>query len=185
MNPTLRNLLVFAGVTIGGFGVYIAKSNSDPQAVKTAALADGFVARAAEAEVRASPAGLAWLADAGIVAPKYARLQFPVAVGVGKEWDGGDVVILPDLPFDKLLLVQDSAITTTTCAARPGVCPLYGDGRPFKVVGHACAWKPTAGAACTKSDGGDPGVQNTMQPGTFAGASCVARPCVMVQGDPE
>lgn len=185
MSPALRNLLVFTGLVVSGFGVYLAAPGSDPTAIKTAAIADGFVARAAEAEFRVSPAGVAWLADAGIVAPTYVRLQFAVALGIGKEWDGGNVVILPDLPFDFLIRVQEAAVTTTICAARPGVCGLYGDVRPFKVVAHSCAWKPVGVSTCTRSDGGSVGDRTTMQPGEWAGAGCVAKNCVVIAGDVE
>ncbi len=48
-----------------------------------------------------------------------------------------------------------------------------------------CAWKPTAGAACTQSDGGNPGVQNTMQPNLWAGAGCVRKACTEIAGTPS
>lgn len=46
-----------------------------------------------------------------------------------------------------------------------------------------CAWKPNAGATCTKLDGGNPGVQNTMQPGQWVGAGCVRKSCIEIAGD--
>lgn len=46
-----------------------------------------------------------------------------------------------------------------------------------------CAWKPNAGATCTRLDGGNPGVQNTMQPGQWTGAGCVRKACVEIAGD--
>lgn len=46
-----------------------------------------------------------------------------------------------------------------------------------------CAWKPNAGAACTKLDGGNPGVENTMQPGQWIGAGCVRKSCIEIAGD--
>ncbi len=45
-----------------------------------------------------------------------------------------------------------------------------------------CAWKPTAFAACTKIDGGNPGVTNTMQAGMWAGAGCVRKACTEMAG---
>lgn len=183
MTQTLRNMLVATSVVIGGFAVYLAAPASFPDAVKTQALAEGFVARAAEAEFEVTPAGIAWLADAGLAAPRYVRLQFAVAIGAGKESDGGDVAILPDLPFAFIHRVQDSAITTTACAARPGVCPLYGADRPFKVVAHSCAWRPAGGSNCALVDGGNPGDQNTMLPGQWVGAGCRPKSCVEIAGD--
>lgn len=182
MSQTLRNLLLATGLVVGGFAIYTVAPGSDPTVVKTQALGEGFVARAAEAEFELTPAGLAWFADAGLVAPTYTRLQFAVAIGTGKEADGGDVVVIPALPLDKIQQVQNTAVTVTACAARPGVCPLYGADRPFKVVPHACAWRNPDAGLCTLVDGGDPGDFNTMQPGGFAGAGCQLKSCVEIAG---
>jgi hypothetical protein len=187
MSPTLRNLLVAAGV-LGVSTIYVLAPGADDNAVKTAALADGFVARAAEAEFSITPAGRAWLLDAGLDAPPYARLQFPIGLGVGKEPDGGNSVILPDLPFTKLRVVRLQDVDVATCASRPNICPLWGTDRPFRVVQHLCAWKPNAGAACGRinPDGGaalDPGVANTMQPASWVGAGCVRKACVEIAGE--
>lgn len=209
MSPALRALLTATGVTVAGFGVYFVAPGANPDEVRATALADGFVARAAEAEFSLTPAGRAWLADAGITAPAYARLQFPVGLGLGKEShvctgfrlndggstgevnpdggsecsDGGNVVILPDLPFQLLRRVRFEDLDVATCASRPNVCPLWGTARPFRVTAHSCAWKPSAGAVCTKSDGGNPGVENTMQPGTWVGAGCRPKSCVEIAGE--
>lgn len=58
------------------------------------------------------------------------------------------------------------------------------NGWPIEAVASAmfpCAWKPNAGAACTKMDGGDPGVENTMS--EWVGAGCVRKACLEVAGD--
>lgn len=183
MSAALRNLLVAVGLTVGVSTLYVVAPGADPDEVRLLALGDGFVARVAEAEFSLSPAGRAWLADAGVTAPAYARLQFPIGLGAGKEADGGNVIILPDLPLWALQRVQIADVNLATCAARPNVCPLWGAARPFRVALHVCAWRPTAGAACTTLDGGNPGVRNTMQPGQWAGAGCQRKACVVIAGE--
>lgn len=62
------------------------------------------------------------------------------------------------------------------------------NGWPIEAVATGvfpCAWKPNAGAACTLADGGNPGLQNTMQPGDWVGAGCVRKACVEVAGTPS
>lgn len=59
-------------------------------------------------------------------------------------------------------------------------------GWPIEAVATGtfpCAWKPRDGGVCTTLDGGDPGVENTMQPGQWAGAGCVRKACVEIAGD--
>lgn len=178
MSNALQKLLLATGLVVGGFSLYIIAPTSTPTEVKNLALAEGCVARAAEAEFTVNAAGRLWLADAGIAVPQYVRLQFPVGICAGS-----NDAILPDLPFKKLSLLRLEDITTTPCADRPGVCTLWGNDRPFKVAVHQCAWKPNAGAACTKTDGGNPGVENTMRPGTYVGAGCVKKSCVEMAGE--
>lgn len=60
------------------------------------------------------------------------------------------------------------------------------NGWPVEAVATSafpCAWKPSAGATCTRVDGGNPGVENTMQAGQWAGAGCVRKACTEVAGD--
>lgn len=59
------------------------------------------------------------------------------------------------------------------------------DGGAKEFSEWPCAWKPTAGARCTKADGGNPGVHNTMQPGEFAGPNCVRKACVLFAGESD
>ncbi len=183
MSPALRNLLIATGVVVSGAALYVVRGNTDPNEVRLLALGDGCVARAAEAEFSITVAGRAYLLDAGINAPRYARLQFPVGLCVGGEADGGNTVILPDLPTQHLRQIRLEDGDVASCASRPGVCTLWGDARPFKVTTHACAWKPDAGAACTQIDGGSVGVENTMQPGRFAGADCRRKSCNEIAGE--
>ncbi len=46
-----------------------------------------------------------------------------------------------------------------------------------------CAWRNDAGATCGFVDGGEPGLQNTMQAGQWVGAGCWRKSCVEVAGD--
>ncbi|MCX6951339.1 MAG: hypothetical protein NTV51_04025 [Verrucomicrobia bacterium] len=177
MKPNLAALLVALGVSVGGIALYGVKDDVPNWEIRAAALDAGCVARAAEGEFLIRPAGRAWLLDAGINAPKYARIQFPVAVC------GDAGVILPDLPTGKIDFFNPKDISIATCGARPGVCPLFGEDRPFKLVAKVCAWKSRDAGNCTRSDGGDPGWENTMQPGQFAGAGCILKACVEVAGD--
>lgn len=181
MSPTLRNMLFATSVVVGGFAVYLIAPGTDANDVKLTALGQGCVARAAETEFAVTDEGRAWLADAGIVAPEYVRLQFPVGLCP----DAG-AAILPDLPYRKLRFVRLESADVTACGARPGVCALWGNSRPFKVVSHRCAWKPNASADCMlRRDGGtvDPGVENTMQPGDFVGTGCVLKSCTEIAGE--
>lgn len=50
-------------------------------------------------------------------------------------------------------------------------------------VALTCAWKPVGGSNCVRLDGGDPGNENTMQPGQFVGAGCVLKSCWEFAGD--
>lgn len=182
MTPALRALVFATALSIGGFSVYRVKVGIDDVQLRNEAVDAGFVARSAEATFRVTPEGQAWLQDAGLAAPRYARLQFPVGVrGASNE------ALLPSFRPDFLRFVDESEIDVGTCASRPGVCPLFGDARPFRVVAHACAWKPNAGAACARllTDGGtmNPGVENTMQPGQWVGAGCARTPCTVVAGE--
>lgn len=64
--------------------------------------------------------------------------------------------------------------------------PVTDAGWPFFDVTprpHLCAWKPRDGGVCTTLDGGNPGFENTMQPGQFAGAGCVLKSCVEIAGE--
>lgn len=183
MSPALRNLLLATAAIVGGFGVYLVAPGSNADAVRIAALGDGFVVRAAEAEFSVTPAGRGWMADAGLVAPAYVRLQFPVGVGLGKEVDGGNAIIIPEFPSSRLRRVRFEDLDVMPCAARPSVCQLWGTPLPFRVTPHLCAWRPSAVAACTRLDGGSPGVENTMQPGAWVGSGCVVKSCVEIAGE--
>ncbi len=178
MSPTLRNLLLATGVTVGGVAIFIIAPGANPDEVKLQALGEGCVARAAETEFSITEEGRAWLEDAGLPAPQYARMQFPVGLCL----DAG-TAILPDLPYRKLRYVRLESADVASCASRPGVCGLWGNARPFKLVPHQCAWKPTAEADCAIWDGGDPGVENTMRAGVFVGAGCVKKSCVEIAGE--
>jgi hypothetical protein len=177
MKPNLAALLVALSVSVGGITLYGVKEDVPDWQLRAEALDAGCVARAAEAELLLTPFGQAWLADAGLNPQKYARLQFPVAVC------GDAGVILPDLPKKALNLFRPGATSVTTCAARPGVCQLFGNDRPFKLVPNVCAWKSPDAGNCAKADGGNPGFLNTMQPGEFVGAGCILKACVEVAGE--
>lgn len=76
-------------------------------------------------------------------------------------------------------------------------CPSQDGGNAFGVavddagwpvfatssVAFPCAWKARDGGVCTRVDGGNPGFENTMQPGQFAGAGCQLKACVEIAGD--
>lgn len=177
MKKSLLALLVATGVTIGGVSLYAVKPGVTDRELQAATADAGCVSRAAEAEFLVSKEGQQWLDDAGLKAPKYARMQFPVAVC------GDAGIILPQLPKRDLDLFQVKAISLTTCAARPGVCQKAGEDRPFVLVPNVCAWRPKGAKDCTKVDGGNPGDENTMQPGEFAGPGCVRKACVEVAGE--
>ena len=177
MNKNLLALLVALGVSVGGIALYGVKEDVPNWQLRAEALDAGCVARAAEAEILLTPFGRAWLADAGLNAQKYARLQFPVALC------GDAGAILPDLPPRAMNLFRPGSVSVTACAARPGVCPLFGEDRPFRLVPNVCAWRPRGAKDCTKVDGGNPGDENTMQPGEFAGPGCVRKACVEVAGE--
>ena len=180
MNPTLMALLVATGLRFGSYAIYEPAEGADPKVIQAVALDAGFVARVAEGEFRIRDT--AWATDGGF-AGHYVRLQFPIGVGVGLNTDGGNVILYPDLPERLITEVRAADFSVGTCAARPGVCPLYGRQRPFVVVPHLCAWKPNTGAACVRLDGGNPGVANTMQPGQWIGAGCALKACVEIAGD--
>ena len=60
------------------------------------------------------------------------------------------------------------------------------DGWPmFAVTSEVfpCAWKPNAGATCTRLDGGNPGLENTMLENEWVGAGCQRKACLEVAGD--
>ena len=61
--------------------------------------------------------------------------------------------------------------------------PVYS----VSAINSPCAWKPTAGADCSRvaEDGGlsDPGARNTMQAGRWVGAGCARTACVVVAGE--
>lgn len=61
------------------------------------------------------------------------------------------------------------------------------DGTSAIINDYPCAWRPQGVAAnrCTYVDGGDPGAENTMTRGTFAGAGCVKKACVIIWGEEE
>ena len=179
MNPTLTALLVATGLRFGSYEIYEPAEGADPKAIQNVALDAGFVARAAEAEFRIRDT--AWAEDGGF-AGHYARLQFPIGVGVGLNRDGGNVILYPDLPESLITEVRAAGFDVATCAARPGVCQLYGRKRPFVVVPHLCAWRNTPGQACIRFDGGAAPLQATMQPGKWAGV-CSLKACVEMAGD--
>jgi hypothetical protein len=187
MNPTLLALLYATGLAMGNNQIYVMRPNADPVVVRNVAQDAGFSARAAAADFQTTPEGRAWIADAGItISTQYVRLQFPIGFKAGGNPDGGNAVILPDLPWQRLQMAATlDTVGTTTCAASPNVCPLWGNTRPFKVTPFVCAWRPTDGAACTQADGGDPTTRNTMQPGGFTGAGCELKTCSIIAGDVE
>ncbi len=59
------------------------------------------------------------------------------------------------------------------------------DDRLVYLKESPCAWKPTADAECFKEDGGNPGVENTMQPGKWSGVGCVRKACTIFAGEKE
>lgn len=66
--------------------------------------------------------------------------------------------------------------------------PVDDAGWPVYTVStspHSCAWRPlgVAAALCKRTDGGDPGAENTLKAGEFAGAGCLLKPCFEMAGD--
>lgn len=133
-------------------------------------------------------AARAILADAG--SPCTLRyVECPVRLGAKARAQAADAgVAFSAARYQQVRLIA------LRCPADGGFAlgiPVNADGWPqFATVAapHPCAWKPTAGAACARVDGGDPGERNTMQPGEWAGAGCVRKACVEIAGttsDPD
>jgi hypothetical protein len=124
------------------------------------------------------------LADAG--SPCLLRLvECPVRLGQRARNQAADAGVA--FPAGKYHQVQFVAVR---CAAAGGGfslgVPVDDAGFPVNAVSsvpHPCAWKPTAGATCARADGGNPGVENTMQPGNWVGAGCVRKACVEFAGE--
>ena len=178
-------LLLSLGVSVGGFDLHMAREGSDPVVIRNHAQDAGCVARAAEVEASITPAGQLWLADAGLPAAQHARLQFPVGLCAAQ-----GLAILPDLPLSKLRAMRLRDVDVATCAARPNVCGLWGNDRPFRIALHSCAWRPTDAGTCGRisPDGGAPvdfGTRNTLQPGQWQGAQCSRKVCGILSGEVE
>ncbi len=88
-------------------------------------------------------------------------------------------------------LYQQIKVVGARCQVDGGFAygiPVDDAGWPIfatSVDAFPCAWRPRdAGAAvCTRLDGGDPGLENTMQPGSFTGAGCQPKSCVEIAGE--
>lgn len=92
---------------------------------------------------------------------------------------------------EKTLTATDAAKTRAVRLSDAGVAYVVAqpDGGVLKLAKAPCAWKPTKTARCYRvtADGGtaDPGVANTMQPGTFTGPECKRKSCVIFAGQPD
>jgi hypothetical protein len=82
---------------------------------------------------------------------------------------------------------QQVRFVVERCPSGGMAVPVDDNGFPIfttQSVQYPCAWKnPDAGGVCTLTDGGDPGLFNTMQPGAFTGAGCQRKSCSEFQGD--
>lgn len=126
------------------------------------------------------------LTDAGMGACSIKMVDCPVRVGARARNLAADAGLR--IPAGRY---QEMRFIAMRC---PGVdgglafgVPVDDAGWPTfaaSVVALPCAWKSRdGGPACTKSDGGDPGFENTMQPGKFAGTDCQPKLCNEFAGD--
>jgi hypothetical protein len=79
---------------------------------------------------------------------------------------------------------QNIKLIALKCGARFGV-PVEANGWPTFAVASGtpgCVYKPQGGA-CTRLDGGDPGVDNQYPVGQLTGAGCLSVTCGCIAGD--
>lgn len=122
-----------------------------------------------------------------------AALAIALAVGFGmaskedpepKDVKGLDAELakgsIPPASVYKVERSDGGSVYAAKYASRDGgeAVVLYLDESP-------CAWKPDAKSECFRLDGGDPGIENTMQAGQWSGPSCVRKACVILAGEDE
>lgn len=103
--------------------------------------------------------------------------------------DGGFAfLVFPQLPkvaTRKAFDFDASACTVVPCAQFPGICGKAAKATPFEVLPLPCKWKAYDAGACTFTDGGDPGVENTYPAAQLVGPGCVRKACLEIAGIPS
>lgn len=183
MRAKLLAIAAILGTVIGG-GVILVSWNDPveelPLSFGAFEVVDKALCSVSVCNSAACQTALNILADGGVTDATMRFVECPVRLAQQVRNLAADAgTALPATKYAQMRL---------TAMRRNGVLGIAVDdgGWPIHAVlsiASPCAWKPSAGAACSKVDGGDPGVENTLQPGEWVGAACVRKSCVVVAGD--
>ncbi len=125
---------------------------------------------------------LAMLADGGVTDATMRFVECPIRLGARARAFAADAgVIFPAGTYQQIRLIAMRRNGAIGIAVDANGWPVYA----VASINSPCAWKPNAGAACTRVDGGVALTQSVMDPGQWAGLGCVRRSCVQIAGDPE
>lgn len=186
MSKRLRALLIVVGTVSAGslFTFFRADPDTLPALVDAGLLRD-CTPRFLNCNALLSDEAANTLAK-GVTDTQYVDLSIPVY-----DCGNNNLVFPPNFPLNKVLGKKlfdfDSSECKLSNCGDAGVCEKFDTKNPVVVDQPKCAWRP-AGAAknsCRKRDGGDPGDENTMQEGEFAGAGCIRKACVEISGFPS
>lgn len=189
-------------MTIGGIAYRLATPGDG---VTLAELRDAGIADYCAPMVAVCPFvmtddGLGFARDAGLIDGghfgRYLQTVTPVfscvapvtpkSVEHARAVDGGIAfVVFPAMPkaaAKKAFEFDMSACRLVPCAQFAGVCGKAAKSIPFEVLPLPCKWKALDAGACTFTDGGDPGIENTYPAASLTGPGCVRKACVEIAG---